>query len=81
MTNITDLWTLIYGEDGEPVLPDDDNPDQNDQGLIVYRSEVAAKSAANYQNTIAKRRPPRYQFTVVAIPLIEVLQNAQYQRS
>lgn len=44
-----DLWTLKL-PDGQPVVPYDSNPGSHDEGMLVYRSEEAAISAAKHQN-------------------------------
>lgn len=43
-----ELWTIV-DEFDDPILPVDGN-DHEDQGMLVYRSKDAAKSAAKYQN-------------------------------
>ncbi|MEN6507139.1 MAG: hypothetical protein ABFD92_21595 [Planctomycetaceae bacterium] len=46
---IKDLWTVVLCKSNEPVVPIDDNPESDDQGMIVYRSQRAAELAAEYQ--------------------------------
>jgi hypothetical protein len=42
-------YYTIVNELGVPVLPLDENPDSEDEGLLVYRSLEAAQAAADYQ--------------------------------
>lgn len=49
----TQLWALFWiDENGQAVLPIDCNPGHEDQGMLVYRSEEAAKASAERQNNL-----------------------------
>ncbi len=43
------MYYTIVNEHGVPVLPLDENPDSEDEGMLVYRSQEAAQAAADYQ--------------------------------
>jgi hypothetical protein len=47
---MNELWTIVKRTSGDPVVPLDCNPSSDDQGMLVYRSRVAAESAAEYQS-------------------------------
>jgi hypothetical protein len=50
---MAEYWTLVLNEndatDGFPVAPFDCNPGNSDEGMLVYYSEAAAKTAAKHQ--------------------------------
>jgi hypothetical protein len=45
------FWVLVW-DDGKtivPIVPEDENPGDDDQGMIVYRTKDAAENAAQHQ--------------------------------
>lgn len=48
---LTDLWTVVFCDTERPVLPFDTN-EHDDQGMLVYSSEDAAKASAEHQNQL-----------------------------
>jgi hypothetical protein len=42
-------WTVVWKQNMEPIVPFDSNPASDDEGLLVYRSKVAAEHAAIHQ--------------------------------
>jgi hypothetical protein len=47
--SMSDLWTIVHSDTKKPVLPMDCNPESDDEGMLVYRSQKAAELAAEYQ--------------------------------
>lgn len=45
-------WVLVWMPSGTPIPPYDSNPGSSDEGLMVYRNECAAKSAAEHQQNM-----------------------------
>jgi hypothetical protein len=42
-------YYTIVNELGVPILPLDENPDSEDEGMLVYSTLAAAQAAADYQ--------------------------------
>ena len=42
-------YTLIWEKTQTPIVPYDENPESDDEGILVYSSQEAAECAARYQ--------------------------------
>ncbi len=42
-------WTVVWSPSMTPIVPYDENPGSDDEGLLVYRSKTAAEHSANHQ--------------------------------
>jgi len=46
------LWTIVLHGTRKPVLPNDCNPDSDDEGMLCYRSREAAEKAAKWRSQL-----------------------------
>ncbi len=49
---LSDLWTVVMRDTGDPVLPLDSNDEFSDQGMLVYCSKRAAELSAEHQSDL-----------------------------
>jgi hypothetical protein len=63
--NLDSLF-VVTGKCRRPIHPVDENPGNEDQGMMVYFSREAAEKAAEYQNDM-------YELDAIACPLADVV--------